>query len=98
MALVFGDVPTRFSAEQGIMRWFGEDDGEYVECRVTGSALTKRCGAEGIADAELHRAFKENREKIEKVAKAKYAAGNVTTEQDSPEQTRTVIIVDFPDL
>ena len=73
-------------------------DGKYVECRVTVSALTKHCGANGIIHDKLHRAFKENREKIEAIAKSKYAAGNVTTEQDSPEQTRTVIVVDVADF
>ena len=98
MALVFGDIPTKSDVQQGVMRWFGEADGKYVECRVTVSALTKHCGANGIIHDKLHRAFKENREKIEAIAKSKYAAGNVTTEQDSPEQTRTVIVVDVADF
>ncbi len=95
MALIFDDVPTGYDDQQGIMRWFGMDDGKYVECRITVTALTKDWGAEGITDAELQRAFKENREKIEKIAKSKYATGMVTTEQDSPEQTRTVIVIDY---
>ena len=98
MALVFGDIPTLYDSEQGIMRWFGVDNGRYVECRVTGSALTKRCGARGITDVELRRAFKENREKIEAVAKSKYAAGKVTSERDSREQTRIIIVLDIADL
>ena len=95
MALIFGDVPTGYDGEQGIMRWFGKDGDEYVECRVTGTALTKDFGAKGITDAELRRAFKENREKIEKIAKSKYATGDVTIEHDSPSQTRTVVVIDY---
>ena len=93
MALVFGNIPTRYDSEQGIMRWFGDDDDKYVECRVTGSALTRRCGAEGITNAELCRAFKENRAKIEAAAKSKYEAGKVEIERD-----RTIIVLDVADL
>jgi hypothetical protein len=73
--------------------WFGKDDGTDVECRVTETALTKRCGANGITNAELHRAFKDNQSRIETVAKRKYAAGQVTVESD-----RTVIVIDVADL
>ncbi len=98
MALVFRKLPTHSDTEQGTMRWFGEDNDKYVECRVTVTALTRRLGAEGTADAKLAKAFAENREKIEAVAKSKYAAGKVKTQRDSPEQTRTIIYLDVADL
>ncbi len=95
MALIFDDKPAGYDDEQGIMKWFGSNDGEYIECRVAVTALTRYWGAEGISDAELRRAFTENRDEIEKIARSKYATGNVETEQDSPIQNRTVIVVDY---
>ncbi len=93
MALVFRDIPTKSDFQLGAMRWFGEDNGKYVECRVTETALTQRCGANGIANAELHRAFKEHRARIEAIAKSKYAAEKVTIDPD-----RTVIVLGVADL
>ena len=93
MALVFGKLPTRSDSKRGIMSWFGDDNGKYVECRVTVLALTRRCGAQGIADGELHRAFKTNRAKIEARAQNKYVARDVKFERD-----RTVIVLDVADL
>ncbi len=93
MALVFRDIPTKSDVQQGTMRWFGDDDGKYVECRVTVLALTKRCGANGITNAELHRAFKDNQSRIEAIAKRKYAARQKTIEKD-----RTVIFLDVADF
>ena len=98
MALVFEDIPTKSDFQQGTMRWFGDDDGKYVECRVTVLALTKRCGANGTTNAELHRAFKDNQSRIEANAKRKYAEVEVTVERDSSVQTRTVIVLDVADL
>ena len=82
MALVFRDIPTKWDLQLGVMRWFGEDNGKYVECRITETALTRRCGAIGITHAELARAFAANRGKIEAIAQSKYAAGKVTMETD----------------
>ncbi len=70
-----------------------QDNGKHVECRVTETALTRRCGANGIANAELHRAFKEHRARIEAIAKSKYAAEKVRTKPD-----RTVIVLGVADL
>lgn len=49
---------------------------QYVEIRVLANALTLRCGAEGITNNELLRAFGACRAKIEAAALRKYETGD----------------------
>ncbi len=82
MALVFPSPPfVKDESPSGPLAvWVqGRDtkSGEYVEYRVISTALTQRCGAKGITNIELLRAFEQHREGIEETAKRKFDAGQV---------------------
>lgn len=98
MVLVFGDDPKDFDSGIGAVRWFGEDGALYVECRVGVMALTKRCGAEGLANREMMRAFNAHKGRIEKAGRRKYEFGNFVIERDPAEQERRVIVLGVDDL
>ncbi len=87
MPLVFPNPPFVKESEAGL--WFGlvavwlqghdtdkeNTDKEYhVDCRVIATALTQHCGAGGLNNQELLRAFNEHRARIENTAQRKYAA------------------------
>ncbi len=76
MALVFSDSPfVMDESPKGFLAvWLqGQDSSTDVDCRVIATALTQRCGANGITNAELLRAFNEHRLEIEAIATRKYA-------------------------
>ncbi len=79
MALVFHGAAF-VKEEPRLAVWLqGRDEAAdcYVECRVTHKALNDFCGAGGIANDTLLRAFEAHRERIEMTAKREYEAGRV---------------------
>lgn len=95
MALVFDGTPF-VKAQPRLAVWLqGRDEAAncYVDCRVTHKALRECCGARGIANDELLRAFEAHRERIETVAKRKYEDGRVERLPD-----RVVVWIDVSDL
>ncbi len=95
MAIVFDGAP--FVKEQPQLTvWLqGRDEAAncYVDCRVPYKVLKDCCGARGIANNELLRAFEAHRERIEKAAKRKYEAGRVEYLSD-----RVVVWLEVADL
>ncbi len=76
MALVFSDSPfVKDESPKGFLAvWLqGQDSSTDVDCRVIATALTQRCGADGLTNPELLRAFNEHRQEIEAIAIRKYA-------------------------
>ncbi len=53
------------------------DTGGNVDCRVISTVLTQHCGAGGVTNQDLLRAFNEHRARIENMAQRKYDAGQV---------------------
>ena len=95
MVLVFHGVPF-VKGQPRLAVWLqGRDEAVdcYVDCRVTHKALIDCCGARGIANDELLRAFEAHRERIETVAKRKYEDGRVEGLPD-----RVVVWIDVSDL
>ncbi len=91
MPLVFPNPPFVKESESGLVAvWLqGHDtdkentDKEYhVDCRVIATALTQHCGAGGLGNQELLRAFIEHRARIENTAQRKYAADRVERLKD----------------
>ena len=79
MPLVFPNPPF-VAKEPPLAVWLqGRDSGTgaYVDCRVISTVLTQHCGAGGLENQELLRAFNEHRARIENMAQHKYAAGEV---------------------
>ncbi len=69
-------------------------DKEYhVDCRVIATVLTQRCGAEGLANDKLLRAFEHHCSRIEEVAQRKYGDGKFDRERD-----RLVVWICLEDL
>ena len=95
MALVFHDTPFVKDRPRLAVWLQGRDEAAdfYVDCRVTQEALKVCCGAKGIADDKLLRAFEEHRERIETAAKRKYATGHVEHLKD-----RKVVWLEVADL
>ncbi len=95
MALVFHDTPFVKDRPRLAVWLQGRDEAAdcYVDCRVTQEALKVCCGAKGIADDKLLRAFEEHRERIETAAKRKYATGRVEHLKD-----RKVVWLEVADL
>ena len=78
MPLVFPKTP--FVKELPLAVWLqcrDTDTGANVDCRVISTVLTQHCGAGGLENQELLRAFNEHRARIENMAQHKYAAGEV---------------------
>ncbi len=78
MPLVFPNPP--FVKEPPLAVWLqgrDTDTGANVDCRVIAKSLTRHCGAVGLENQELLRAFNEHRARIEKLAQREYAAGKV---------------------
>ncbi len=78
MPLVFPKTP--FVKNPPLAVWLqcrDTDTGDNVDCRVIFTVLTQHCGAGGLENQELLRAFNEHRARIEKMAQHKYAAGQV---------------------
>ncbi len=78
MPLVFFNPP--FVKEPPLAVWLqgrDTDTGANVDCRVISTVLTQHCGAGGLENQELLRAFNEHRARIEKLAQREYAAGKV---------------------
>ena len=78
MPLVFPNPP--FVKEPPLAVWVqgrDTDTGANVDCRVISTVLTQHCGAGGLENQELLRAFDEHRARIENMAQRKYAAGEV---------------------
>ncbi len=79
MPLVFPKTP--FVKELPLAVWLQCRDtdtrGANVDCRVISTVLTQHCGAGGLENQELLRAFDEHRARIENMAQRKYAAGEV---------------------
>ncbi len=78
MPLVFPKTP--FVKNPPLAVWLqcrDTDTGDTVDCRVISTVLTQHCGAGGLENQELLRAFNEHRARIEKMAQHKYAAGQV---------------------
>ena len=95
MTLVFDGTPF-VKEEPRLAVWLqGRDEAAncYVDCRVAHKALRECCGARGIANDELLRAFEAHRERIETVAKQKYEDGRVERLPD-----RVVVWIDVSDL
>ena len=79
MPLVFPNPPF-VAKEPPLAVWLQCRDsgtGAYVDCRVISTVLTQHCGAGGLENQELLRAFNEHRARIENMAQHKYAAGEV---------------------
>ncbi len=75
MPLVFPNPP--FVKEPPLAVWLqgrDTDTGDTVDCRVIATVLTQHCGAGGLGNQELLRAFNEHRARIENTAQRKYAA------------------------
>ena len=79
MPLVF--LKTPFVKEPPLAVWLQCRDTDTraanVDCRVISTVLTQHCGAGGLENQELLRAFDEHRARIENMAQRKYAAGEV---------------------
>ncbi len=78
MPLVFPKTP--FVRELPLAVWLQCRDTNTkanVDCRVIATGLTQHCGAEGLNNQELLRAFNEHRARIENTAQRKYAADRV---------------------
>ncbi len=78
MPLVFPKTP--FVKNPPLAVWLqcrDTDTGDNVDCRVISTVLTQRCGARGLGNEELLRAFDKHRARIENMAQHKYAAGQV---------------------
>ena len=83
MPMVFPNPP--FVKESPLAVWLqgrDTDTGDNVDCCVISTALTRHCGARGLTNQELLRAFNEHRARIENTAQRKYAAGQVERLQD----------------
>jgi len=83
MPLVFPKTP--FVKELPLAVWLqcrDTDTRDYVDCRVISTVLTQHCGAGGLENQELLRAFDEHRARIENMAQRKYAAGEVERVND----------------
>ncbi len=84
MPLVFPNPPF-VAKEPPLAVWLqgvDTDTGGNVDCRVIATALTRHCGAGGLTNQELLRAFNENRARIENTAQRKYAADRVERLKD----------------
>ena len=82
MALNFYADPPRIVLDTLEVPFFGQDGEEYVECRVSHSALMACFDAKGIAGDKLFPVFEKNRERIEEAARRKYDAGNFERKDD----------------
>ena len=81
MPLVFPNPPF-VAKEPPLAVWLQCRDtdtrgGANVDCRVISTVLTQHCGAGGLENQELLRAFDEHRARIENMAQRQYAAGEV---------------------
>ena len=84
MPLVFPNPPF-VAKEPPLAVWLQCRDsgtGAYVDCRVISTVLTQHCGAGGLENQELLRAFNEHRARIENTAQRKYAADRVERLKD----------------
>ncbi len=94
MSLVFSDSPfVMDESPKGFLAvWLqGQDSSTDVDCRVIATALTQRCGADGLTNPELLRTFNEHRQEIEAIAIRKYA------KQHTEQRTDRVIVWIGPD-
>ena len=84
MPLVFPNPPF-VAKEPPLAVWLqccDTDTRDNLDCRVISTVLTQHCGAGGLENQELLRAFNEHRARIENMAQRKYAAGEVERVND----------------
>jgi len=80
-ALTFPDAAARHDGDRDVVLFEGRNaDDARVPCAITGDALAAHFGANGTGSRARLAAFRDNRRRIEDLARQKYAARQ--TERD----------------
>lgn len=94
-ALTFADYAARHDRDRDTVLFEGRNaDDVRVPCAISGEALDDHFDARGTSNRARVAAFRNNRRRIEELARQKYAAGR--TEPDGSILVRTRDIADEP--
>ncbi len=75
--LEFAAPPARYDFDRDVVTFLGRAAGAPVRCAISREALDDHFGADGLAGEGRLRVFRENREAIERLARAKFLSAPI---------------------